>query len=129
VIFGFGVRLTIVSTCNYLFGNSLFAFLWVALENHLKYWEIAVLSTCVASIFSYQTQSRFLLKQEAGAIINARFILFQLFGLFMAVLLVPSLTTALGTNLIVMQFAWSAFFSSITLVLLRKRKFNAPEGR
>lgn len=115
----FGVRLVLVSICNYLFGNFLFALMWQVFENRLFYWEIAILCTFCASIFSYQTQSRFILRQQVRSYINLRYTLFQLSSLALAIILVPKLAEGIGISIVLAQFGWSAFFSLISLLLLR----------
>ena len=121
---GFGIRLMIVSACNYLFGNFLFALLWTVLGEKLRYWGVAVLCTCIASIFSFQTQARFILRQSIVSFINLRFISFQLLGLTLAIILVPRFADAFNVNIVIIQFGWSAFYSLLTLLMLKQRRFG-----
>lgn len=115
----------LVSVCNYLFGNFLFALLWGLSDRHFAYWEIATVSTCLSSVFSYQTQSRLILRQGTESFINLYYVSFQLLGLAFAILAVPSISGLLQMNIVIIQFGWSAFYSLISLVLLRKRKFSS----
>jgi hypothetical protein len=120
----FGLRLVLVSISNYLFGNLLFALTWMTFGSQLKYWEIAFLCTCVASIFSFQTQSRFILKHQAIRYVNFRFILFQLLGLALAIIFVPQIALSFKMNIVVAQFGWSGFYSLISLLFLKQRRFG-----
>jgi len=87
--FGFSLRLLVVSMCNYVFGNILFAFIWSFTNRAAEYWEIAIVCTFISSVFSYQTQSRIILKNQIDAIINFKYSSFQLIGLAIAILIVP----------------------------------------
>ena len=120
----FGIRLFVVSAVNYFFGNVLFAILWKFFGNYSDYWQIAILCTCVASVFSFQTQSRFILKQRTVRFINFRFISFQLLGLALAIIFVPRLARDLKIDIVTTQFVWSAFYSLLSLLLLRQRRFE-----
>lgn len=122
---GLGVRLIVVSACNYLFGNSLFALLWTVLGDRLKYWGVAVLCTCIASIFSFQTQARIVLRQTIVSFINFRFISFQLLGLTLAIIFVPRIADAFNVSIVIIQFGWSAFFSLLTLLMLKLGRFDS----
>ena len=122
----FVFRMFLVSGINYLFGNSVFALLWGIFKLKFQYWEIATLSTILAAIFSYQTQSRFILKNEnLNSFVNSRFVGFQLLGLALSILMVPLLASSLRINIVFSNFIWSAFFSILSLVLLSKKKFDA----
>ena len=121
----FGMRLVLVSLGNYLFGNFLFALLWGLSDGYFAYWEIAIVSTCLSSVFSYQTQSRLILRQGTESFINLNYVSFQLLGLAFAILAVPSISRLLQMNIVIIQFGWSAFYSLISLALLRKRKFSS----
>ena len=120
----FGIRLFVVSAVNYFFGNVLFAILWKLFGNYSDYWQIAILCTCVASVFSFQTQSRFILKQRTVRFINFRFISFQLLGLALAIIFVPRLALELRMDIVTTQFVWSGFYSLLSLLLLRQRRFE-----
>jgi hypothetical protein len=121
---GFGIRLFVVSGVNYFFGNVMFAILWKFFGNYLEYWKIAILCTCVASVFSFQTQSRFILKQRTVRFVNFRFISFQLLGLALAIIFVPRLARDLKIDIVTTQFVWSAFYSLLSLLLLRQKRFE-----
>ena len=121
----FGLRLLSVSFLNYLFGNLLFAFLWNVSTGNFAYWKIAIISTFLASVFSYQTQSRYILKIPAETLVNLRYVAFQLLGLAFAILAVPSISRSWQLNIVIVQFGWSAFFSLVSLFLLRRRNFFA----
>jgi hypothetical protein len=123
--FGFGLRLLLVSISNYLFGNLLFAALWNFFHNHLAYWEIAFVSTCIASVFSYQTQSRLILRLKMGSIVNFQYVAFQITGLLLSILVVPAISDHFRINIIIVQFGWSALFSLVSLFLLQKNKFSS----
>jgi hypothetical protein len=120
----FGIRLFVVSAVNYFFGNVLFAILWRFFGNDSEYWQIAIVCTCVASVFSFQTQSRFILKQRIVRFVNFRFISFQLLGLALAIIFVPRLALALKVDIVATQFVWSAFYSLLSLLFLRQRRFE-----
>jgi len=120
----FGIRLFVVSAVNYFFGNVLFAVLWKFFGKYSDYWQIAILCTCVASVFSFQTQSRFILKQRTVRFINVRFISFQLLGLALAIIFVPRLALDLRMDIVTTQFVWSGFYSLLSLLLLRQRRFE-----
>jgi hypothetical protein len=121
----FGFRLLVVSIANYLFGNFLFALLWIISAQRESYWVIAIISTFFASMFSYQTQSRGILRTTTQSVINLRYISFQLFGLAFAIVVIPSISSFWQIDIIFVQFGWSAFFSLISLLLLIKRKFSS----
>jgi hypothetical protein len=120
----FGLRLILVSLCNFLFGNILFAFLWIFLHQYFAYWGIAIVCLILASIFSYQTQSRLILGRETGPFINFLYITFQLLGLFLAILLVPVISDRLRLSIILIQFGWSACYSLTSLLMLHKNIFT-----
>jgi len=122
---GFGFRVVGVSICNYLFGNILFALSWGIFHSHFVYWQIAIACTFISSIFSYQTQSRLILRRQTGPIINYRYIAFQLLGLALAILLVPAISNKFELSVILLQFAWSAFYSLSSLLMLQKNKFTS----
>ena len=123
----FGIRIVIVSTINYLFGNTLFAFVWYFSQSFLKYSVVASLSTVLAAIFSYQTQSRYIFgRKTLKSFINMYYVSFQLLGLFLGILLVPLLALNLRVSIVVVQFCWSALFSLITLTILRTKKGGVP---
>jgi hypothetical protein len=122
--FGFGIRLLLVSISNYLFGNLLFVILWRFFNNYLAYWEIAFVSTCISSIFSYQTQSRVTLRLELGSIINLQYVSFQITALLLSILVVPTISDYFGLNIIIVQFGWSGICSLFSLYLLQKNKFS-----
>ena len=121
----FGIRLFSVSAINYCFGNILFAVLWKVFGGQLNHWEIAIICTCVASIFSYQTQSRYLLRMGATTFFSPRYTSFQLFGLLIAIAIVPSLSDYLNLDVILVQFVWSAFFSFVSLLILSQSGFDS----
>lgn len=121
----FGIRLFSVSIINYLFGNIMFAILWKTCGGYLMYWQIAIVCTFLASLFSFQTQSRFILKQETKSFFNPRYTLFQLFGLLISIIAVPALTSYSKLDLVVVQFLWSAFFSLLSLLVLGQTGFDS----
>lgn len=120
----FGIRLFVVSAINYFFGNVLFAIFWRFFGNYLEYWQIAIICTGFASVFSFQTQSRFILKQRVVRFINFRFISFQMLGLALAIIFVPRLALALKIDIVTTQFVWSAFYSLLSLLFLRQSRFE-----
>jgi hypothetical protein len=121
----FGIRLFAVSSVNYLFGNLLFAILWRYLGAHLEYWLVAIICTAMASVFSFQTQSKYLLRIETRSFFNPRYTLFQLIGLLIAIYTVPTISSHFKLNIILVQFAWSAFFSLVSLLVLSRRGFDS----
>ena len=121
----FGMRLFVVSAVNYFFGNVLFAILWKYFGNYSEYWQIAVICTCVASVFSFQTQSRYLLRFETRSYFNPRYTTFQLIGLLIAITIVPAVSIRFKLDIILVQFAWSAFFSLFSLLVLSQRGFDS----
>ena len=122
---GFGVRLLVVSIFNYLFGNCLFAVLWVVLGDRFKYWGVAVLCTCVSAIFSFQSQVRFVLRQSIVSFINFRFVSFQLLGLTLGIFSVPKFADFFNVSIVIIQFSWSALFSLLSLLMLKQKRFNS----
>lgn len=120
-----GIRLVVVSAVNFFFGNVLFAILWKFCGSHSEYWQIAVVCTCLASVFSFQTQSRYLLGVETRSYFNPRYTTFQLFGLLIAITTVPAMSIRFKIDIILVQFFWSAFFSLFSLLVLSQRGFDS----
>lgn len=117
-------RLVFVSAINYLFGNVTFAGIWTVSKNYFMYWQVAVLSTFIASIFSFYTQSRFIFsRNQDRRFISWRYILFQIIGLFGGVLFIKNILILGEFNIILLQFIWSGAFSVATLLILREKKF------
>ena len=121
----FGIRLFVVSAVNYFFGNVLFAILWRSFDGYSEYWHIAIICTVVASIFSFQTQSRYLLRIETRSFFNPRYTTFQLIGLLIAIATVPAVSIYFKLDIVLVQFAWSAFFSLVSLLVLSQRGFDS----
>jgi hypothetical protein len=121
----FGFRLFVVSAVNYFFGNVLFAILWRTFGSYLEYWKIAITCTVIASIFSFQTQSRYLLRIETRSFFNPRYTIFQLIGLLIAIGVVPAMSLYFKLDIILVQFAWSAFFSLVSLLVLSQQGFGS----
>jgi hypothetical protein len=121
----FGIRLFAVSTVNYFFGNVLFIILWRFFGGYLEYWQIAIICTGLASVFSFQTQSRFVLRIETTSFFNPRYTTFQLIGLLIAITTVPAMSSHFKLDIILVQFAWSAFFSLVSLLVLSQRGFDS----
>ena len=112
-------RFLLVSTINYFFGNFLFAALWLLLNKHFTYFEIALCCTFFASIFSYQMQMRFILGfHDLKTILNIRYLVIQLVGLISGSIIVPKLAESISANIILVQFVWSGIFSLGSILFL-----------
>jgi hypothetical protein len=60
-----------------------------------------------------------------GSIINLQYVAFQIVGLLLSILIVPTISDYFGINIITVQFGWSAVFSLFSLLLLQKNKFSS----
>ena len=115
----FGFRFLSVSILNYLAGNLFFSNLWLAFGNILAFWLIVVISTLLASIFSYQTHRRISLRaQKIRKIVDFKYLIFQFINLFLGILLIPQLAQFFGVNIIFAYFLWTGFASLIILMIL-----------
>ena len=109
-------RFTLVAALNFGVGFLIFSILWVAFHTALNYFVIASLSTLLASVWSYQTQNRFLLKRNTlKSLISWQYLILQLSGLLLSSIAVPLITQTTGLNLLLVQLAWSFVFSVIGL--------------
>ena len=105
-----------VSGMNYLFGNALFALLWIINNSFLPYFCVAAISTSIASIFSFQMQSRVLLKSKSPSkIVTPVYLAIQILGLITASITVPYFSSLTSAGYIPIQFLWSAMVSVISV--------------
>jgi len=119
----FGFRFLSVSILNYLAGNLFFSTLWLVFDNTLAFWLIVVISTLLASIFSYQTHRRISLRtQKIKKIVYFKYLIFQFINLFLGILLIPQLAQFFGVNIVLAYFLWTGFASLIILMILINEK-------
>jgi hypothetical protein len=119
----FGFRFLSVSILNYLAGNLFFSTLWLVFDNTLAFWLIVVISTLLASIFSYQTHRRISLRtQKIKKIVDFKYLIFQFINLFLGILLIPQLAQFFGVNIVLAYFLWTGFASLIILMILINEK-------
>jgi len=112
-------RFFIVSAINYLFGNLSFAALWLLLNNHFSYFEIAICCTFIASVFSYQMQMRFTLGlRKLRSFLSYRYLAIQFVGLVAGSIIVPRLAESTFAGVILVQFIWSGLFSLGSILFL-----------
>ncbi len=117
--FLFSYRFLFVSLLNFLAGNLIFTFLWLINANVFAYWQIAFITTVLASIFSFQTQSRIVLRKNSTlGLINLRYLIFQIVGLASSIAFVPSFAQFFSVNLLLIQLIWSALFSVFMFIFL-----------
>jgi hypothetical protein len=110
---------TLVSALNFCVGFLIFSLLWFAFQTELHYFVIALLSTLLASVWSYQTQNRFLLKRKTlKSLISWQYLLLQTSGLLLSTIAVPAITQATNLNLLLIQLAWSFVFSILGLLVV-----------
>lgn len=115
----FSIRFIAVSLLNYSAGYLIFTFLWLLTSHLLTYWQVACISTFLASIFSFQTQNRLILRRKNFmAIVNLRYITLQVTGLLLGIALVPFVGTYFSLSILFVQFIWSAFFSILAFLTL-----------
>ena len=115
----FGFRFFSVSILNYLAGNLFFSTLWLVFDDTLAFWLIVVISTFLASIFSYQTHRRISLKtQKIRKFVDFKYLIFQFISLILGILLIPQLAQFFGVNIIFAYFLWTGFASLIILMIL-----------
>jgi hypothetical protein len=110
---------TLVSALNFWVGFLIFSLLWIAFHAELHYFVIALLSTLLASVWSYQTQNRFLLKRKTlKSLISWQYLVLQTSGLLLSAIAVPTITQATNLNLLLVQLAWSFVFSILGLLVV-----------
>jgi len=109
-------RFTLVAALNFGVGFLIFSILWVTFHTVVNYFVIALVATLLASVWSYQTQNRFLLKRNIlKSIISWQYLILQLSGLLLSSIAVPLITQTKSLNLLLVQLAWSFVFSVIGL--------------
>jgi hypothetical protein len=108
----FSFRFVLISLLNFTFGYSAFTVLWLWGNSFFSYWQIACASTLFSSIFSFQSQSRFVLrKRESIVLVKPSYIFLQFVGLVINIVVVPLLSDSYEINILLAQFFWSSFFS------------------
>lgn len=121
----FGFRFLSVSILNYLVGNLFFSILWIALEKIFAFWQIVIVSTLLASIFSYQTHRRISLRtRKIGKVVDFKYLIFQFLNLILGILLIPELAQIFQISFIIVYFLWSGFASLIILLILINEKIH-----
>jgi Na+-transporting methylmalonyl-CoA/oxaloacetate decarboxylase beta subunit len=119
----FRFRFLSVSILNYLAGNLFFSALWLVFGDILAFWLIVIISTLLASIFSYQTHRRISLRtQKIRKVVDFKYLIFQFINLILGILLIPQLAQFFGVNFIFTYFLWSGFASLIILLILINEK-------
>jgi Na+-transporting methylmalonyl-CoA/oxaloacetate decarboxylase beta subunit len=119
----FRFRFLSVSILNYLAGNLFFSTLWLVFGDILAFWLIVIISTLLASIFSYQTHRRISLRtQKIRKVVDFKYLIFQFINLILGILLIPQLAQFFGVNFIFAYFLWSGFASLIILLILINEK-------
>ena len=123
------IKFLVISAVNYLFGNFIFAFFWTLNNEKFQYLIVAVPSTLIASIFSYQVQSRYLVNSaNRRPIVSPIFLAIQLANLGVSAIMVPFLSKETSLGLIPIQFLWSGFISVISIILIYTSE-NIGEAR
>lgn len=121
----FGIRFLSVSILNYLVGNLFFSILWIALEKIFAFWQIVIVSTLLASIFSYQTHRRISLRtRKIGKVMDFKYLIFQFLNLILGILLIPELAQIFQISFIIVYFLWSGFAFLIILLILINEKIH-----
>ena len=119
----FRFRFLSVSILNYLAGNLFFSTLWLVFGDILAFWLIVIISTLLASIFSYQTHRRISFRtQKIRKVVDFKYLIFQFINLFLGILLIPQLAQFFGVNIILVYFLWTGFASLIILMILINEK-------
>jgi hypothetical protein len=112
-------RFTFVSALNFGVGFFVFSLLWITFQTVLSYFLIALLSTLLASVWSYQTQNRFTFKRKTlASLVSWQYLILQTSGLVLSSMMVPTITQTTNLNLLLVQLVWSLFFSIIGLCVL-----------
>lgn len=112
-------RFTLVSALNFGVGFLIFSLLWITFYSVLSYFVIALLSTLLASVWSYQTQNRFILKRNnLNSIVSWQYLILQTSGLLLSTLCVPAITQTTNLNLLIVQLVWSFVFSIAGLLVI-----------
>ena len=120
-----GFRFLSVSILNYLVGIFFFSILWIALENIFAFWQIVIVTTLFASIFSYQTHRRISLKtRNLRKVVDLKYLIFQFLNLILGILLIPKLSQFYEINLIIVYYFWSGFASLFILLILINEKID-----
>jgi hypothetical protein len=110
---------TLVSALNFFVGFLIFSLLWFAFHTELNYFVIALLSTLLASVWSYQTQNRFILKRKTlKSLVSWQYLILQTSGLLLSAIAVPTITQTTNLNLLLVQLAWSFVFSIFGLLVV-----------
>ena len=112
-------RFTLVSALNFGVGFLIFSLLWIPFYSVLSYFVIALLSTLLASVWSYQTQNRFILKRNnLNSVVSWQYLVLQTSGLLLSTLCVPAITQTTNLNLLIVQLVWSFVFSIAGLLVI-----------
>lgn len=117
------VRFLLVSILNYLTGNLIFSIIWFLNDSKFSYPIIATCSTLAASVFSYQTQSRILLKSSNNIkVVEPLYLCIQISSLLLSFYIVPLLSKVTSTGYIFTQFLWSAIISVVSILIIFAKK-------
>ena len=117
--FGFSAKFVGISGLNYLVGNLIFMLFWFFNIWSLPYLVIASISTFLSVFFSYQTQTRILIKsRDAKKFRSFGYLSIQIGSLMLASLVVPFLSRSTSLSYIAIQFVWSAAVSVLSVLFL-----------
>ncbi len=122
----FRPRFLMVSLANYVFGNLVFAILWTLNNLTFPYFIVAIITTTFASVFSFQTQSRFLLESRSVRVaVSPIYLAIQFFALAVGSVLVPYVSHLMSIGYITIQFVWSALISILSVFVIYASELRA----
>jgi uncharacterized membrane protein YiaA len=108
-----------VSGINFLVGFLIFSLTWLALNQYLNYFSIAIIATVLASIWSFQTHNRITLERTSiKNFISTHYLTFQIAALLLSSLIVPKVAITMQLNLLFVQLFWSLILSLLGLLVL-----------
>ncbi len=97
----------------------MFAILWTLNNSTFPYFVVAIITTSFASVFSFQTQSRFLIESRSVRVaVSPMYLAIQFFALAVGSVLVPYVSHLVSVGYITIQFVWSALVSILSVIVL-----------
>lgn len=97
----------------------MFAILWTLNDLTFPYFLVAMITTLFASVFSFQTQSRFLVESRSVRVaVSPMYLAIQFFALAVGSVLVPYVSHLVSVGYITIQFVWSALISILSVIVI-----------
>ena len=116
---GSSLKFIAVSGINFLVGFLIFSLTWLALNQYLNYFSIAIIATVLASIWSFQTHNRITLERTfIKNFVSAQYLIFQVAALLLSSLIVPKIAISMDLDLLFVQLFWSLVVSLLSLLVL-----------